>query len=110
MTRSELADMVYDRLPWRLRLGGRDVVGRVVDEAVRQWPVAVLRQCDAGEAAVVGTFLARSLKRRQHQYGMGIILTLVLSALVSEVVKILIRWWIERHENRLTMIQLVEQP
>lgn len=106
MTRTELADMVYDRLPWRLRLAGREVVSRVVDDAVRLWPVPVLRQCDAGEAQVVGSFLARSLKRRSHQYGTGIILTLILSALISEAVKILLRWWLERRENREAMMEM----
>lgn len=106
MTRNELADYVYSELPWRLRIAGRDVVGRVVDDAVRIWPVPVLRQCDAGEAQVVGSFLARSLKRRQQQYGMGIILTLILSALISEAVKILLRWWLERRENREAMMEM----
>lgn len=106
MTRNELADYVYSELPWRLRIAGRDVVGRVVDDAVRLWPVPVLRQCDAGEAQVVGSFLARSLKRRQQQYGMGIILTLILSALISEAVKILLRWWLERRENREAMMEM----
>lgn len=106
MTRTELADMVYSRLPWRLRLAGRDVVGLVVDDAVRLWPVPVLRQCDAGETEVVGTFLARSLKRRQKNYGMGIFLTLILSAVISEAVKILIRWWLERRENREAMLEM----
>jgi hypothetical protein len=106
MTRPELADMVYDRLPWRLRLAGREVVSRVVEDAVRLWPVPVLRQCDAGEAAVVGSFLARSLKRRSHQYGTGIILTLILSALISEAVKILLRWWLERREHREAMMEM----
>ena len=106
MTRHELADYVYAELPWRLRIAGRDTVGRIVDDAVRNWPAPVLRQCDAGEAQVVGSFLAKSLKRRQQQYGMGIILTLILSALISEAVKILLRWWLERRENREAMMEM----
>lgn len=109
MTRHELADYVYAELPWRLRIAGRDTVSRVVDDAVRTWPVPVLRQCDAGETEVVGSFLAKSLRRRQHQYGTGIILTLILSAVISEVVKILIRWWLERRENR-EAIQEMQAP
>lgn len=109
MTRHELADIVYGRLPWRLRLASRDVVARVVEDAVRLWPVPVLQQCDAGETEVVGTFLARSLRRRQHNYGTGILLTIILSAVISEVVKILIRWWLENRQNRETMMQLVEE-
>ena len=106
MTRHELADYVYGNLPWRLRIAGRDTVGRIVDDAVRNWPAPVLRQCDAGEAQVVGSFLAKSLRRRQQQYGMGIILTLILSALISEAVKILLRWWLERRENREAMREM----
>ena len=106
MTRTELADMVFAELPWRLRIAGRDTVGRIVEDAVRLWPIPVLRQCDAGESQVVGSFLARSLKRRQHQYGTGIILTIVLSALISEAVKILIQWWLERRENREAMLEM----
>lgn len=106
MTRTELADYVYAELPWRLRIAGRDTVGRIVEDAVRLWPIPVLRQCDAGESQVVGSFLARSLKRRQHQYGTGIILTIVLSALISEAVKILLRWWLERREHREAMMEM----
>jgi hypothetical protein len=40
---------------------------------------------------------------------MGIILTLVLGALVQEVVKILIRWWLERQENQSSMRLLVRE-
>jgi hypothetical protein len=106
MTRHELADCVYSELPWRLRLAGRDVVGRVVEDAVRLWPVPVLRHCDVGESEVVGRFLSRSLRRRSQHYGTGIILTLLLSAVISEVVKILLRWWLERRENRAAMLEM----
>ena len=37
---------------------------------------------------------------------MGIILTLILSALISEAVKILLRWWLERRENREAMQEM----
>jgi hypothetical protein len=110
VTRDDLTAYVYGRLPLRLRIAGRDTVGRIVDDAVRRWPAPVLRQCDVGEAEVVGSFLAKSLKRRQQQYGMGIILTLVLSALISEIVKILIRWWLDSRENRAAMQAMQETP
>jgi hypothetical protein len=41
---------------------------------------------------------------------MGIILTLVLSALISEIVKILIRWWLESRDNRAAMQAMRETP
>jgi hypothetical protein len=111
MTIHELEAYVWDRLPRLQRtLAGRYIAGRVVRRAVKTWPVPVLEQCNAGEAEVVGVHLARSLERQARQeFGMGIILTLVLSALISEVVKILVRWWLERQENQADMRTLVRE-
>lgn len=105
MTLNGLQSHVWDRLPTVPRtIGGRRIVNRIVARAVRGWPIPVLEQCDAGEADVVGMHMAKSLARQvRHEVGMGIILTLVLGALVQEVVKILIRWWLERDENRNAM-------
>jgi len=40
---------------------------------------------------------------------MGIILTLVLGALVQEVVKLLVQWWLDRQENRTQMRLLMRE-
>jgi hypothetical protein len=111
MTIHELESYVWERLPKLQRtLAGRYIAGRVVRRAVKTWPVPVLEQCNAGEAEVVGVHLARSLERQARQeFGMGILLTLVLSALISEVVKILVRWWLERQENQADMRTLVRE-
>jgi hypothetical protein len=111
MTIHDLEAYVWERLPRLQRtLAGRYIAGRVVRRAVKTWPVPVLEQCNAGEAEVVGVHLARSLERQARQeFGMGIILTLVLSALISEVVKILVRWWLERQENQADMRVLVRE-
>jgi hypothetical protein len=111
MTIHDLDSYVWERLPRLQRtLAGRYIVGRVVRRAVRTWPVPVLEQCNAGEAEVVGVHLARSLERQARQeFGVGILLTLVLSAVISEVVKILVRWWLERQENQADMRILVRE-
>lgn len=111
MTLPELEQYAWDRLPTIQRtLAGRRLVGRIVRRAVAAWPVPVLQQCDAAEAAVVGTHMARSIeKTMRHEVGMGIILTLVLGALVQELVKVLIRWWLERAENQSAMRLLVRE-
>ena len=111
MTIHDLDSYVWERLPRLQRtLAGRYIVGRVVRRAVRTWPVPVLEQCNAGEAEVVGVHLARSLERQARQeFGVGILLTLVLSAVISEVVKILVRWWLERQENQADMRTLVRE-
>ena len=105
MTLADLQSHVYHELPMLQRtVTGRRTVYRIVASAVRHWPGTVLRQCDDGEAQVVGVHFGRQLERiARREYGMGIILTLVLSAVISEIVKVLIRWWMERHENQTAM-------
>ena len=56
-------------------------------------------------ADVVMHEIARSIERSERQnYGMGIILTLVLSALLSEIVKAVLRWWLQSASNRALML------
>lgn len=111
MTLDQLQSHVWDRLPSVPRtLGGRRIVNRIVARAVMGWPIPVLEQCDAGETAIVAQHYTKSVERAvKAEYGMGILLTLVLSALVSEVVKILVRWWLERQENRDAMRLLTSE-
>jgi hypothetical protein len=110
MTRDELDAYVWSQLSVRKHAAGRRVVSRIVADAVRDWPSAAMERSDRGEVQAFGSIYAKSLARRQQQYGMGIILTLVLSALISEVVKTLIRWWLESRENRAAMQAMRETP
>ena len=112
MTITELEQYAWDRVPTVQRtIAGRRIVGRIVRRAVASWPVPVLQQCDAAECDVVGHHMAKAIERQvRQQYGMGIILTLVLSALISEIVKILIRWWLDSRENRAAMQAMQETP
>lgn len=111
MTLDQLQTRVWEQLPSVPRtLGGRRIVNRIVTRAVRTWPIPVLEQCDAAETQVVAQHYTKSVERAiKAEYGMGILLTLVLGALVQEVVKILIRWWLERDENRTAMRLLTRE-
>jgi hypothetical protein len=100
---------VWSQLSVRKHAAGRRVVSRIVADAVRDWPSAAMARSDHGEVQAFGSIYAKSLARRGN-YGMGIILTLVLSALISEVVKILIRWWLEGRDNRAAMQAMRETP
>ena len=97
MTLLELQDEAWRGLPVvRRTLAGRRVVDLVVRKAVAgwPWPVPVMRQCDAAEAVVVGRYMALSIERAvRHEVGIGILLSLVLSAVISEVIKMLLRRW-----------------
>jgi hypothetical protein len=109
VTRDELDAYVWSQLSVRKHAAGRRVVSRIVADAVRDWPSAAMARSDHGEVQAFGSIYAKSLARRGN-YGMGIILTLVLSALISEVVKILIRWWLEGRDNRAAMQAMRETP
>ncbi len=111
MTLSQLEYYVWDRLPAvRRTLAGKKLVSRIVRRAVGSWPGMVLRQCDDKQAEVVGHHMAKSLERRiRGEVGMGIVLMFVLSALIQEAVKILIRWWLESHANQDDMMTLTRE-
>lgn len=103
MTRSELTASVWGELPKTRYLLGRRRVDRLVERTLKKWPVPVLYQCDAAETRVVGEHLARTVERQERaEYGLGFIGSIILAAIVSEIVKILIRRWLE---NRTEMLE-----
>jgi len=104
-TLEQLQQRVWDQLSVQKHVAGRRFVDRLTKRAVRQWPVPVLQQCDAAQADVVGTYFTRTITRQTRQeYGMGIILSLILGALVQEIIKLLIAWWMDHPAE---MVQIV---
>ncbi len=106
MSRQEVEQYVWESLPARQRLAGRKRVNRIVARTLSEWPIGVLRQCDEGEAKVVAKYLARGIERRERaEYGMGFFASIILAALVSEIVKIILRRWLENSEGRLEITE-----
>jgi hypothetical protein len=106
MTHDELNNQVWHELPAFMRLAGRSRVDRIVARTLKSWPVAVMAQCDPMQSAVVTKYLARSIERAERrEVGMGFFASIILAALVSEIVKILLRRWLE---NRTAMMELVK--
>ena len=104
MTLTDLETHVWDRLPTLQRVAGRRIANRVVRRAVASWPIPVLEQCDDAEAAVVAKYYTRTVERAvRADMQMGFFTLLIFSALVQEIVKILVRWWMEKSENRSQM-------
>ena len=100
MTLEELHQSVWNDLPLTKRVAGRARVSRIINRALKKWPVAVLRQCDEQEAKVVGVHLARSIMREEHnEVGMGFILAMALGTLISEIIKQLLKKWWANHEE-----------
>jgi len=103
MTRDALIAAVWDELPKTRYLLGRRRVDRLTARCLKRWPVPVLYQCDPQQTNVVGEHLARSIERQERaEYGMGFLASIILAAIISEIVKILIRRWLE---NRAEMLE-----
>lgn len=101
MTRQELEQYVWDNLPARKRIAGRERIDRIVGRTLKGWPVAVLHQCDRAEGDVVGKYLARSVERHERaEYGMGFFAAIILSSLIGEIVKMLLRRWFESNDGQ----------
>ena len=104
MTLTDLESHVWGQLPTLQRVAGRRTANRVVRRAVAGWPIPVLEQCDDAEAAVVAKYYTRTVERSvRADMQMGFFTLLIFSALVQEIVKILVRWWMEKSENRSQM-------
>ena len=106
MTREDLEQYVWERLPARKMLLGRARVNRIVTTTLRGWPVPVMRQCDEAEGQVVGKYLARTIERQERaECGMGFFAAVILSALIGEIIKILLRKWFESTDARLAIVE-----
>ena len=105
MTREELTADVWDSLPMRKHLLGRERVGRIVERALREWPIPVLYQCDAGQTQIVAKHFARRLERQEREYGMGFLASIILAAIISEIVKKIVQRWLDNRGEMLEAMQ-----
>lgn len=101
MTREEFQSEVWESLPARKHLLGRRRVDSIVARALKEWPVPVLYQCDARQTEIVAKHFARRLEREERKFGMGFIASIILAAIISEIVKRLVRRWLD---NRTEMM------
>jgi UbiD family decarboxylase len=105
MTRDELTADVWDSLPMRKHLLGRERVGRIVERALKEWPIPVLYQCDAGQTQIVAKHFARRLERQEREYGMGFLASIILAAIISEIVKKIVQRWLDNRGEMLEAMQ-----
>jgi len=105
MTREELVADVWDSLPMRKHLIGRERVGRIVERALKEWPIPVLYQCDAGQTQIVAKHFARRLERQEREYGMGFLASIIMAAIISEIVKKIVQRWLDNRGEMLEAMQ-----
>lgn len=108
-------DEVFERLPLRKHLAGRERVRDCISVVVQEWPDEqfALATGDPKAEATCVRDLMKSSKRHLHLcYGdreFGFIWATILSALLYELIIILIEWWRDKRENRMALLHWQEQ-
>ena len=105
MSYPELQEHVWSRLSLRKRLAGRSNCDRILRRLVRSLPLGMVGASNQVEQDRLAKHTAAAVVRQEkhNNVTMGIILTIILSALVSEMVKVLLAWWRSRSENQVLL-------
>jgi len=105
MSYSELQEHVWSKLSLRKRLAGRAACDRILRRAVRVLPIGMMSRSNNPEQDHLMQHVAADIVRHEehNRVTMGIFLTIILSALVSEIVKLLLAWWRARSDNQLLL-------
>ena len=105
MSYAELQEHIWSQLSLRKRLAGRAACDRILRRAVRVLPTGMMSQSNPTEQNRLMRQTQSDIVRheRHNNVTMGILLTIILSALVSEIVKLLIAWWRARSENQILL-------
>jgi hypothetical protein len=111
MTRDELYEHVWKRLPMRKYMVGRETVHDLTTLAIENWEGEYLGHAESEEGRdIVAMSIAAKVKRaHQWQSGRdpqeyGFFWALVLGAVVNAIVQIIVKWWLERQVNRVLMV------
>lgn len=105
MSVEDLDAYVWSNLPAMKYLAGRRLVSRLTKRCARQFPSTVMVSVtDEGRDAVLEQ-LHKTVERHERQnYKMGFILTMILSALLTEIIKALFAWWLASASNKALLL------
>ena len=95
MSLDQLEDHVWREMGGTKHAVGRWRINRLTRRAVKRWP-------ETDEVTLPAIELIQADEHREVQ--MGIILTLILGAIIQEIVRILAAWYRENHKNKVLMM------
>ena len=102
----DLQAHVWSRLSLRKHLAGRATCDRLVRRVVRRWPTVLMHDSSTGNQAIVMEGMTLSVTRGERAtVQCGVILTLILSALITELVKAIWAWWRSSASHQVRMAQ-----
>ena len=105
-TLSQFQQYVWDRLPPRREVAGREMVDDLVALAIQEWPVDLLSQADPDSTAQVEAMreMVVSMKRQaEFIYGQkrfAGVWFVALQMLIPIIVQVILEWWRHRKVNR----------
>jgi len=106
----DLEAHVWSRLSMRRHVAGRAVVGRLVRRIVRRWPAVLMDESTIGNQAIVMEGMTLSVERGERaNVTMGVFLTLIISTLITEIVKAIWAWWRASASNRVQLAQYQQE-
>lgn len=98
--RDNIVEDAWQRLPASKVLLGRARVRRLVEAAVRDWPMYQLGQCQStDDREQLVTAYAKKLARDQY----GSLMAILMIGLVTAVVRVLLEWWLLSSSNRVKL-------
>ena len=106
MSYQELQAHIWSQLSLRKRLAGRAACDRILRRAVRVLPTGMMSRSNNPEQDHLMQHVAADIVRNEQHNSVtvgSILLTIILSALVSEIVKLLLAWWRARSDNQLLL-------
>jgi hypothetical protein len=103
---NDVLDQVWADLPAWKHVCGRSRVDRIVGRVVKRWPVGEMLDGTHDEQFAAVSQLASGVEAEERQeYRMGVILSILLSALISEIVKAIWRWWSQSASSRVELLR-----
>jgi len=103
---------IWEKLPKRKLLAGKDRVRDCISIIVQEWPDERFALAESDRAPNTRDEIKRDLmqtaKRHLHLiYGdenFGFIWTILLQAILFQLVALIFEWWKERRENRVALL------
>lgn len=111
MTLTDLKAHVWKRLGPRKWLVGREQVDLLTQLTIENWQTEYYKVADSDqERAIVAQGTLVAVKRMHAAVGgygereYGMIWALLLSAVVSAIIQVVLKWWLERRSNQVMLL------
>lgn len=99
---------IWDALPRKKHMAGREKVNDVIDLVVQEWPEDEFAQADRDSKIGICLKLNKAVKRQMTflyaaDEEFESLWIIVLNLLVSAIIRLVLEWWLNNKRNRATM-------